>query len=467
VCRRMMRAPSAAFFATVILMQCLWMNKDLASATARAFLYPLFFAFLYYLSGRNRVGLAVTILLQALFYPPIVLISLGVLVLSFFEIEKRRIRITGGRRELITLGLVLALTAPALALYNATSSHYGPVISLERAQGLADFHHGGRIPIFGTGFWYNWVKGTGGLHFPTRPYLLWLGLLVPVIWWRRSHLGVARAWHPAISHLPRIAVVSLGLFVAAHLFLFRLYLPSRYTQHTARMVLSLAAGMSLALILEWMLGQARADRSHASVRRWGGWLGAGFLFAGVVGYPVFLGSFPNAGYVTGRNEDLYTFLRQQPRDAVIASLCEEANNLPSFARRSTLVGREFASPFHVGYYDAYLQRSQDLIAAQYTEDPAALRGFIEQYHISFFLLDRQAFEPGYLRNNSVAKQFRTQVQKVSEASAAGRRPILAGKMRDGVAFANGDLILLDAAAVLRTLSGDARIPTSVAPGSAH
>jgi hypothetical protein len=151
----------------------------------------------------------------------------------------------------------------------------------------------------------------------------------------------------------------------------------------------------------------------------------------------------------GQNAELYAFLRQQPKDALTASLCEEANNLPSFAGRSTLVGREFAAPLHVQYYDAFQSRVRELIEAQYTEDPVVLRRFIERYRVAWFLVDRHAFEPGYLRKNSLARQFGPEIRKVTEGNAAGRQPILASRMREGLAFENGNLILIEAAALLR------------------
>src|SRR5215208_192506 len=49
LCLRILPVPGAAFFSTLILNQSIWMQDDLVSATPRAFLYPLFLAFLYYL----------------------------------------------------------------------------------------------------------------------------------------------------------------------------------------------------------------------------------------------------------------------------------------------------------------------------------------------------------------------------------------------------------------------------------
>jgi hypothetical protein len=50
--------------------------------------------------------------------------------------------------------------------------------------------------------------------------------------------------------------------------------------------------------------------------------------------------------VTGRQPDLYRYFASQPKDIMIASLSDEANNLPTFARRPVLTSSECAVPFH-------------------------------------------------------------------------------------------------------------------------
>jgi len=60
--------PTAGFIATLLLNQSLWMKDDLVSATPRAFVYPLFLAFLYYLR-RSLLPVCVAIALLGLFYP--------------------------------------------------------------------------------------------------------------------------------------------------------------------------------------------------------------------------------------------------------------------------------------------------------------------------------------------------------------------------------------------------------------
>ena len=53
VCLQILPVPLAAFASTVVLNLSLWMKDDLVSGTPRAFLYPLFLAFLYYLLRRQ------------------------------------------------------------------------------------------------------------------------------------------------------------------------------------------------------------------------------------------------------------------------------------------------------------------------------------------------------------------------------------------------------------------------------
>lgn len=91
--------------------------------------------------------------------------------------------------------------------------------------------------------------------------------------------------------------------------------------------------------------------------------------------------------------------------SLIASLAEEANNLPTFAQRSILVGREYAIPYQLGYYRQFRQRTLELINAQYSPNLTAAKNLIHKYKIDFWLLDKAAFTPEYIANNSWLKQY--------------------------------------------------------------
>src|SRR5205814_1863033 len=69
------------------------------------------------------------------------------------------------------------------------------------------------------------------------------------------------------------------------------------------------------------------------------------------------GGYPYAAVRRGAHPGLYLFLQSQPTDTLVASIDEEVNNLPTFARRSILTGREYAIPFHLGFYLPFRERS--------------------------------------------------------------------------------------------------------------
>lgn len=80
--------PLGAFISSALLNQAIWGSDEISSATPRAFLYPLLLAFLYYLLRQVRWRSGLVLVLQAIFYPPIILISVGVLVLRLAQWPK-------------------------------------------------------------------------------------------------------------------------------------------------------------------------------------------------------------------------------------------------------------------------------------------------------------------------------------------------------------------------------------------
>ena len=92
-------------------------------------------------------------------------------------------------------------------------------------------------------------------------------------------------------------------------------------------------------------------------------------------------------------------MQQQPKDILVASLTGEADLIPSFTQRSVLVSREYAVPYHLGYYQPFRQRVMDLIEAQYTMDLKIVKDFIHHYQIDFWLIEQSSFIPEYLAEN--------------------------------------------------------------------
>ncbi|NJM85549.1 MAG: hypothetical protein HC839_05405 [Leptolyngbyaceae cyanobacterium RM2_2_21] len=306
--------------------------------------------------------------------------------------------------------------------YPLAPSVYGPVLTLAQAKAMPALAKDGWSSFFDRNFSDYWLCGKRSGLLPVewcdaRLLLpqIWLALLLPWVLWRRRSLLSQRGTLSKAQLLIQVVVASVSLFAIAHLFLFRLHLPSRYTEHSLRMVSAIAAAITVTL---WAERQQNKPRFITGLTFW--------TVAPLVIYFAFLSAIsPVGNYTQGQFPQLYQFFQTQPKDIQIASLASEANNLPSFAQRSIFVGGEgYALPYHRGYYAQIHQRTVDLINAQYTPAPAELRRFIDQYGIDFWLLESDAFSLEWVQRSAWLRQY-AEVTRPQEVLQSGATPALA------------------------------------------
>jgi hypothetical protein len=459
VCLQLLPMPFAGFIAAVLLNQMVWSHDDLASATPRAFMPVLFLAFLYYLNRRALLPCLATIVLQGLFYPQYVLVFAGILCLQPLRWQQG-LKLTRRREDYRFCLAGLATAILVMLPYALISSPYGPVITAAAAKQLPDFYLEGRGQFFLPDPWVFWLSGHRSGIFPTfKPPLLGFGLLLPLLLWlprlsRRMHYRLLPAQYVTanVLVLVRIVVVALTLFLLAHVLLFKLHLPSRYTAYTLRFVLVFAATLSLTLLLEaglrWL--QQLPVQFSRQVLVWGMALCLGSL---LLLYPVYTKDFPHTGYEKGKAEALYQFLAEQPKDSLVASLLKEADNLPTFAQRSVLVAPEYAIPYHIGYANQFRQRATDLIQAQYTSDSATLQRFIDRYGVDFWLVDHDSFNAAALSNQWIRQYpeaLNTALENLKQAE-----PIVQQRLNSCTVLQEKNLRLLEATC-LRTMESLAK-----------
>jgi hypothetical protein len=461
---RLLPVPAAGFLATLVLNQSLWIEDDLASATPRAFACPLFLAFLYHLLGGRALPCAVTVGLLGLFYPQVALVAQAILSLRLLRWHGRRPAWSpdrGDRRRWVAGALVLI---PALALAGLPARAFGPVVTAAQSRAEPEFGvitegpwppprtyteliagDPGRAFFFHDNPWIFWLAGPRSGLFPgLLPPLALAGLALPALLrWSRPGARVRQA-RGALALLGQVVAASLALFALAHLLLFELHLPNRYVYHSLRTAAALGAGIALLGALD-AGRRAGAGAGRSRLRATAIVAAAGLVLA--LALLPFLPRFTIANqlHVTGRAGPLYLFLQGQPADTMVASLSPEANNLPIFARRSILVGSEYALPYHVRYRAQIRARTAALIEAQYSADGREVRGFIERHGVDFWLLDRAAFAPSYPRANALIHQLRMD-EAVSDRLRAGR-PALAAAVPRCTVLDDARLVLLAAACV--------------------
>lgn len=451
ICLRLFPFPVAAFISTLLLNQSLWFRDDLSSATPRAFVTPLFLAFLYYLIRNQRIGIVVVLVLQALIYPPLVFITIALLCLRLWHWNSGKLHFRSN--QLIFVGICIGFSAIALLPYAISSAEFAPLITRSQAWTMPELHPGGRHPFFDPNPWKFWLIGEhSGIIPPLMPPLIWLGLLLPILMRYPSRFPLVQRIHSAIAVLSQTVWVSLGLFFAAHLLLLRLFFPTRYTSHSFRIVLAIAAGIVLTILLD---AAFRACETLLSRQKWLS-LSARLLLMFAIAivflfYPQFSAGFPNTNFRVGNNATLYQFLQTQPKDTLIATLSDEANNLSTFAQRSVLFSKEHSLPFHLGYYRQIQQRIIDVMQAQYSPNLTLAKQAIEKYQIKYWLIERSAFTPQYLTDADWLESFQPAFTIALNNLQQGRTPALAKLSRCSV-LTTTQFTLLDTACITASKS---------------
>ncbi|MEO7724068.1 MAG: hypothetical protein ABIU29_05175 [Chthoniobacterales bacterium] len=418
------RAHAAATLSAILFAQCLWLNSDLSSATPRAFFYPLFVAFLYYHVRGSSLGVLVAVGLEASFFPPAALLSLGVLGWACLRWD-RGPKLVSAPRFFLIAALAFGLTLLCLWPYLHDVGAFGPLVSFSEAERMPEFGPEGRVPFFLPSWWGYWVGGNGGIHnLPTRPPWFLLALLWPVLRRYPATFPLLKMVPRGARPVPQIIGAALLLFVTAHLLLFQLYLPNRYTQATTRVILTLLAGGVILGLLDALL--LWAARRPQEITRWHKTLlvTAAILMGAIATYPLLIPAFPANSYIQGTAPDLYRFFARQPTSIRIASLADESDNLPTFSRRSIVAGAECAVPFHPGYYLPLRERALEIARAQYSDDPAVLRRCVSDLQIDYWLLDRKAFTPKYPRKSRLLRQLRLAAPEEDLGVAHGGIPLL-------------------------------------------
>lgn len=408
--RRLHPGPIAPFLATLLAGWYVWQYDDLPSGTARAFMLPLVAGLLWALAADSIPAAAGLVVLAALVYPFGAAIGLALLGLGLVERRGWRPWPRRDRRAWLIFAAATLAVAILLLPSRLADQRYGPVVSLAEARSMPDFGPSGRVPYFGDDFYRYWIaSGASGLDLRVTdvllsdvpifyPYLALAGLLPLMLLLRRGAPSARLLGRPLIL-LPRLALVSFGLFLAAHPLFLRLYLPSRYVKTTLPLILAVAAGLGLALGLE-SLAARLAPRHRDGVAR----VAALALGVGLALYPA-----PGAGHFhPDERPALTAFLRSQPSDLLVAGVPEETDDVPSFAARSVLVAREYALPFHLGYYGELRRRTLELIEAYYAESPTPIAEFAARRGVGMFLVNREAFDPNrFQRAWNVARGERT------------------------------------------------------------
>ncbi|MGC9524439.1 MAG: hypothetical protein ACP5D7_02750 [Limnospira sp.] len=382
--------PEAAFLSVLIFNENVWMNDDLISATPRAFLYPIFAFFIYFSMERSPAGCSLTIALLGLFFPQFLFVTLAMLTLQLLDIKIQPpyLSLSKNKENYLVWISGFSIAAIAILIFASQLAPLGEAITSQQMNVMPEFGPHGRVEYFGVNPFSFIFDGNSGLNLPLYPFPILSGLALPVL--LKYRLSETQSITPKVKILFDLLVAALGLFILAHIFLFKLYFPSRYTYHSLIFILAIASG--IVLCITW-------DDLHSKHGILDFNLKILLVIALILPF-LPIAPFIFQGWVVGEHPELYQFFAAQPPDSLTASLADEADNLPAFSRRSVLVSREFAIPHHVKYYQEIERRTVDLVRSQYSSDPDDIVQFIERYRIQFWLLESHFNRADYLSEKS-------------------------------------------------------------------
>jgi hypothetical protein len=134
------------------------MQDGLISATPKLSVSAIF-SILYYLLRRSLIPCLVAIALLGLFYPSLIFVCAGILILQLCRLDKYRLHLSPNRRDYLFCAAGLGSGNLVLLPYALNSSEFGPVITAAEARRLPEFLLEGRASFFNDQnpweFWFN------------------------------------------------------------------------------------------------------------------------------------------------------------------------------------------------------------------------------------------------------------------------------------------------------------------------
>lgn len=452
--------PLTGAIASILLSQSMWCAQDVPSATPRAFVMPLLLPLLlYFMRQQWRLSLLCLGLL-ALIYPPVALVAGSLYVVNALRFKSlRQVRPLDqwiDRDKLWLAGCAVGLVGLGILPSYLSSQSFGPAVTMAQAHLLPEFQPGGRHPFFRDNFlyyWLGWLSSHSGLF--KRSMFTPVTMLAALFFWpiyrARARFGLVKAMRPTGGVFFKLISVSLFWFVMAYAIAFRLFMPVRYTGHSFLVIVPILSAIAWTILIDWVCNYF-AQRSP--------WQAIGLpLVLLAIGlplffyYPLLLKNFPKPNNVVGTQGAIYEYLQTQPQATMVGSVDTQANNIHSFGKRSALIAPEYGNAFHLRYYYPMRERAGALLKAHYTDDPAVIRRFIEDYDITLWLVNHQAFTPEYLEDqNYWVYNYQTLTAETISGLKQGQVPVLQGTVNVCTQLETDQFWLLTSSCILQQMT---------------
>ena len=115
---------------------------------------------------------------------------------------------------------------------------------------------------------------------------------------------------------------------------------------------------------------------------------------------------------------LFRFLRETPKDSLIAGHPETMDSIPTFARRKVFVNYELSHTWMEPYWSMIKKRTRDLFKAYYASDPVVIRRFCRENGITHIVVRERDFSSERLKAGGIYfEPFDAEIRRMVDSRA--------------------------------------------------
>ena len=417
--RNIIEDDKAAFLASFLFLLHCWTFYVFQGTGPRAFAYPLFLPFLYYLQKKKHLVCLCFYILQILFYTPIALISLFTFLLLNVKIENKKLCIMCPPFTLILFFLAL----PFLYFFQFGSDldkYFGPLVTWKQILHMPEYHENGRDRLFFHSIIPFLQSHRSGLNLNYSYLFLLVTLSSLVVLARKIKYRFRLS-----EEIKALLISSLIVYFLAFIFLLKLFLPGRYLIFSIPIVICISIGVLLSGVFNHV-GKRAANNLIFSFS---------IIFINLIYAPMVTGKVQDYRYL-GTALD---YLSRLPKNSVIAAPLHMAEPIPTFSKRRVLFSHEALLPFHLGYYTLVRQCTFDFFNAYYSDSLDPLRKFCAKYAVDYILFKRDDFSKDSLENVIYTEPFDSYIH----ALIRGRRHFVINNIeKNRIVFEQNGIVII-------------------------
>jgi len=409
---------------------------DSSGGLPRGFAFPSLIWFLAFYVREAPVGQALVIFSQSLLYPPILLNTMAMGALGAFRSLARegRLRERVGRIVPVAVACLLSTSILLFVYAGAHSELLGSQVSVEEARSMPEFHEDGRSKFFRDNILEYLLLGRSGIG-ATR----FVGFLIILA-------GMVLVAGSGVLRIPKTALeltwTSIALFSIAHLLLFRLHLPSRYTMYTLPLAFLITIGATtppfLRALKERCQGPLSKLQSIPRPMKWALVASTLALYSLVQGHLIVTRD-TQVATVDKLEREMLAFLETLPKSALVAGHPMDMNDVPLLAKRKVLANQELSLPYHTGYYSKVKERLLDLFRAYYASSWEEVEAFVTKYGITALVVNKEHFANNPSDTRVYFEPFDSFVK---ELMGDRKNFVLSSPPRERICFENGRYLVL-------------------------